>query len=151
MKRIGIIIAALCFSLKINAQEIQWVNFDQLSELQQTDNRPLLIFIHTNWCRYCKMQKEISFKNLQLIEFLNRNYYCIELDAESKSTIEFLDKNYSYNPVQGFHQLTLTLTKDSDQIIFPTLVVLDKSYRIKSVLQSYQEPQSLIKHLKTLN
>ena len=71
MKRIGIIIAAICFSLKINAQEIQWINFDQLSELQQTDNRPLLIFIHTKWCRYCKMQKEISFKNLQLIEFLN--------------------------------------------------------------------------------
>lgn len=151
MKRIGIIIAALCFSLKINAQEIQWVNFDQLSELQQTDNRPLLIFIHTNWCRYCKMQKEISFKNLQLIEFLNRNYYCIELDAESKSSIKLLNKNFSYNPLQGYHQLALTLTKDSDQIIFPTLVVLDKSYKIKSVLQSYQEPQSLIKHLKTLN
>lgn len=151
MKRIGIIIAAICFSLKINAQEIQWINFDQLSELQQTDNRPLLIFIHTKWCRYCKMQKEISFKNLQLIEFLNRNYYCIELDAESKSSIKLLNKNYSYNPLQGYHQLALTLTKDSNQIIFPTLLVLDKSYKIKSVLQSYQEPQSLIEHLKILN
>ena len=150
MKNIWLIALLLNFSVELNAQELTWTSFEELNYSQQKQARPLLIFIHTQWCRFCEMQKEISFKDPDLIRLLNDNFYCIELDAESKQNIEFQGTTYKFNYLEGYHQLPLTLTKELDQLVVPSIVIMNNNLDIHSVLHSYQQPKYLIHHLEQL-
>ena len=99
---------------------------------------------------YTLLQKEISFKDPDLIKLLNDNFYCIELDAESKQNIEFQGTTYKFNYLEGYHQLPLTLTKELDQLVVPSIVIMNNNLDIHSVLHSYQQPKYLIHHLEQL-
>ena len=61
------------------AQTIQWTAFSHLSDSLRAQKKPLMIFIHTDWCKYCKMQENTSFKDPELSEQLNQHFYCIKL------------------------------------------------------------------------
>lgn len=150
MKSIVYTVLFLCVLTQVKAQELQWTTFNQLSTLQQKQARPLLIFVHTSWCSVCVMQKEISFKDPELIKLLNENFYSIELNAEDQNSIKFLGRTYRFIPSHGTHQLATILTKSSQQLIYPSIVLLDKNYKIKTVLNSYQSPEQLTNYLSEL-
>lgn len=148
MKQLRYIALLCCFSLQTKAQELQWNSFNELSELQIQQERPMLVFIHTQWCLYCKMQEEIGFKDPKLQSLINTHFYALPLDAEDKKSIEFLGRTYEFNTSLKHHQLALTLTKGSAGLLFPTLVIMDEHFNIKQILNSYQDPKKLYELLK---
>ena len=58
-----------------NAQQLY--SFQEVDSLQQLSPRPVMVFVHTDWCKYCLMMEETTFKNEELIRELNLNFYCV--------------------------------------------------------------------------
>lgn len=124
----------LIFNLPFNSfTQIKTIQFQQLDSLQTIQERPTIIFIKTDWCKYCAAMKQSTLKNLQIIELINDNYYFIDFNAEITKEISFNGNKYQYNPTGiniGIHELANYLGKINGEISFPTIIILDHKNQI---------------------
>lgn len=82
--------------------------FEKIERLQKIEERPIVVFIYTDWCKYCFAMKKNTFTNNKIIEKLNTSFYFIMLDAEYKKDIIFYDHTFRYKPTglnTGIHEL----------------------------------------------
>lgn len=114
-----------CFSQIKNHQ------FEELENLQKSQNRNVIIFIKTNWCNYCKAMENTTFRNRKIAESINQNFYFINFNAEEKRDINFAGKTFHYKPTgtnTGIHELAETLTEG--KTTYPSLIILNPQNEI---------------------
>ncbi|MDF2518323.1 MAG: hypothetical protein K0R59_3619 [Sphingobacterium sp.] len=146
-KRICLLLISLLYPLFHFGQErINWVSFEQLDSLLAGAPRETLIFIHTDWCSYCrKMEREI-FTKQDLATTINKRYYAVKLDAESVQQISFdqsLWKAKSSRKRTGqYHPLALQLLQGK-QMVFPSILRFDSGFRLKNIQQKYLNSKEL--------
>lgn len=122
------------------AQQVNWISFDKLNEKMRTQPRPVLVFIHTNWCKFCALQEEKTFTDSVTARKINNGFYAISLDAEQKSEIIFLNKRYRYKPSgsgTGHHELAEALGKQNGMLSFPTTVILSPSLQLSNRITGF--------------
>ena len=134
-KALLLIVASIYFLLQVQTvyAQIKTYQFEQIDSLQKIEKRNILIFIHTDWCKYCKMMQNTTFKNDHIIKMLNEKYYFITLNAEEKRTIFFNNHTFSYKPTgtnTGSNELTVQLGTIENKLSFPTLCVLNANNEI---------------------
>ncbi|MDX2302353.1 MAG: thioredoxin family protein [Microscillaceae bacterium] len=115
------------------SQGLGWTSWEHLNDSLRKAKKPLLIFIHTDWCKYCRMQENSTFTDAELIRVLNQDFYCLQLDAETTDEIIFLGKKYTFQTSgagTGHHSLAQTLGKEQGKLSFPTTVLLNKNLQI---------------------
>ena len=134
-KALLLTVASIYFLLQAQTvyAQIKTYQFEQIDSLQKIEKRNILIFIHTDWCKYCKMMQNTTFKNDHIIKMLNEKYYFITLNAEEKRTIFFNNHTFSYKPTgtnTGSNELTVQLGTIENKLSFPTLCVLNANNEI---------------------
>jgi thioredoxin-related protein len=97
--------------------------------MEANDKNPKKIFVdvYTDWCGYCKKMDASTFKDEELINFLNENFYAIKFNAEQKEEILYNDFTYKYvkGNRRGYHQLAQTLL--DGKMGYPSFVLLDEN------------------------
>jgi thioredoxin-related protein len=129
-------------------------SFEEAEQLSRESPKPIVVFVHTSWCKYCKMMENITFKNPEVIRILNGNFYFILLDAESKNDIAFNDRTFKFKPTgpnTGVHELAIALSTVNNQITYPTITIIDRNYSILFHKQSYIKTKDLISILGKIN
>jgi thioredoxin-related protein len=122
-----------CIQSASLAQQVKWISFEELPAKMRAEARPILIFIHTDWCKYCALQENKTFTDSLIARVLNEKYYALKLNAEDKKSINFLGKEYRYKPngaSSGEHELAVLLGKDKGTLSFPTTVFLSDTWQI---------------------
>ncbi|MHC0444505.1 thioredoxin family protein [Flavobacterium sp. 3-218] len=107
--------------------------FEEVDSLQQIQKRKTVIFIHTDWCQFCQRMKATTFKNQEIIEKLNADFYFIDFNAEEKREITFQNQTFKFQPTGnnvGVHELALQLGTINNQITYPILCVLNEKNEI---------------------
>ncbi|AXT63319.1 thioredoxin family protein [Aquimarina sp. AD10] len=140
-------------SQNINAQ-IQVNSFESLKDKMSTAPKPIVIFVHTDWCMYCKNMENTTFKNSEIVQNLNNNFYFVSLNAESRKRITFLNNDFNFQPnghKTGVHQLAKELATVNNKIGYPTLTILNAKYEIIFQQQSFLSAKQLSKILKKLS
>lgn len=77
--------------------------------------------------------KTTTFKNKEIIESLNSDFYFIDFNAEEKRDITFNNQLFQYKPSGnnvGVHELALQLGTINSQIVYPVLCVLNEENQI---------------------
>ena len=146
------IVVCNCKPLCVFAQ-LQTYQFTQIDSLQKIEERPLFIFVHTTWCKYCNAMEQTTFKDKSIIVALNKKYYCIFLDAETKEDIFFNDHLFKYKVTGykiGIHELAEQLTIINGQIAFPTICILNPKKEIIFQQSSYLSSADLKQFLNNL-
>lgn len=126
-------------------------SFDSLAILQAIQKRPVFIFIFTDWCRYCQGMEQTTLKNKQVVETLNREYYFLKLNAESRNVIPFNGKHYHFKPTgpnTGEHELMTYLFKNK-AVGYPAMVFLHPDSSQHQVVDQFLSPKALQTLLKT--
>jgi len=121
----GIISATFC--------QLKSKTFEAIDSLQHIQKRKIIVFIHTDWCQFCQRMKNTTFKNQEIIEKLNSDFYFADLNAEEKRDITFNNRTFYYKPSGnnvGVHELALQLGTISNQITYPVLCVLNERNEI---------------------
>ena len=118
-------------SFSAPAQNKYWTDFSNINDSLRAKPKPLMVFIHTDWCKYCKIQEETSFADTILLKALSKQYYCLKLNAESKENIHLLNYQFQSNSVD-YHTLALSIgtTDDSKELILPTTVFLEPTLSV---------------------
>ncbi|MFN8348443.1 MAG: thioredoxin family protein [Spirosomataceae bacterium] len=139
----------LCRS-EVKAQTLRWTSFEHLTDSLRKERRPLLIFIHTDWCKYCKMMEMKTFSDPAVVQALNNRFYCLDLDAEEARTLPFLNKSYRFKPSgvnTGIQELAEVLGAENGKLSYPTTVFFDQNLQLQSrrvgVLEAKQLRQVL--------
>ncbi|WP_163400184.1 thioredoxin family protein [Flavobacterium fluviatile] len=128
--------------------------FEEIDGLQQIQKRKTIVFIHTDWCQYCQRMKSTTFKNNEIIESLNSNFYFIDFNAEEKRDITFNKQTFKFQPTGnnvGVHELALQLGTLNNQIVYPVLCVLNEQNEIILQYSNYLSPgdfKQLLEKLK---
>lgn len=133
-----LIIVPLIFVTQIGqSQQLRWTSFDTLNDSLRKEKRPLLIFIHAEWCKYCRMQENTTFKDKEVVRHLNNMYYVLRIDGESKASVSFLNRTYNYSTTSEYHELAEILGKQEGKLAFPTTVILDSQMQLKKRFPGY--------------
>lgn len=120
--------------------------FEEAEKLAEENPRPFVVFIHTSWCNYCKMMLNSTFKNSEIINVLNSNFYFIPFDAETKNDIHFKNHTFKFIPngaASGLHELAISLATIDSRLIYPTITILESDYSILFQKHSFMNAEEL--------
>jgi len=126
---------------------IQWMSFEEAVKLSETQPKKLFIDVYTNWCGWCKKMDATTFKEAEIVEFINANFYAIKLNAETKDTIHFREKEFKYVAEYKANELAISLL--GGKMGYPSYVLLDEQFALMTApVQSYLVKEDLMPILK---
>lgn len=126
---------------------IKWISFEEAVKLSETKPKKLFIDVYTSWCGWCKKMDATTFQETEVIDFINANYYPVKLNAETKDTIHFREKEFKYVPEYKANELAISLL--SGKMGYPSYVLLDEQFALMTApVQSYLVKEELMPILK---
>jgi thioredoxin-related protein len=139
----GIFSIAL-LSFKPDKKEVQWVSFDDAVKLCKDHPKKIFIDVYTQWCGWCKRMDASTYKDAGIIDYLNKNFYCVRLDAETKDTFHFNNHVFvNPHPEQRGSVNELAYSLLGGKMGYPTTVYMDEKFNLLSMAQSYLDVASL--------
>jgi thioredoxin-related protein len=134
---LAILFVGLLSSNKTTAQEpskIKWMSLDQAFEAIKKEPRKIVIDVYTDWCGWCKVMDKNTFSDPKVIDFINKKYYAVKLNAEQAGQITIGDKKYDYP------QLASDLMQG--KMSYPTIVYLDEKFNMIQPIPGYQDAKA---------
>lgn len=129
-----------------NFAQLKTHTFEEAEKLSRENPKPFVVFIHTSWCKYCKMMQNSTFKKEEVIKQLNENFYFISFDAEAKNDITFNNHIFKFKPKgnnSGIHELAESLSNQT----YPTITILNPDYAILVQIESFVNAKQLLNYL----
>jgi len=127
-------------SSAIHIAQLQTYRFAELDSLMEQEPRPIAVLFRTDWCRYCKSMEQTTFRNREVVEQLNQEFYFISFDAEQREAVNFKGHRFAYQPSgrnSGTHELALALASMEGQLSYPAFVILNPAYEIVFQYNAY--------------
>jgi thioredoxin-related protein len=107
-----------------STQSIHWMTIQEAEKMDKKHPKKILIDTYTDWCGWCKRLDATTWQDAKIIDYLNKNYYAVKFNAETKDSIVFNGKVYHFNPSMRANELAYNLL--NGQLAYPTIVVLDE-------------------------
>ena len=147
MKRVVYILLLFLWAIPSGFAQLKLNTFEEVEQLSKVHPKPIVIFTHTNWCQYCKVMENTTFKDPKIIATLNDYFYFISFDAETKTDIFFNNTTFKFQPTGtniGIHQLATALATIDKQVVYPSLTILDSENVIVFQQHSVLSAKALI-------
>lgn len=154
-KRVWIALFGLfgLLAVEAQAQTNLWTSFEDLTDSLRKERRPVLVFIHTDWCTYCKMMDLRTFSDASVASKLQGKFYCVRLNAEETQPLTFLQRTYKFKPTgvkTGVHELAQVLGTEKGKLSYPTTVFFDQNLQLQARVVGALEAKRLEKTLELL-
>jgi thioredoxin-related protein len=146
------LLLAVIASIEASAQ-LKLVAFESLDSLQKMEKRPVVVFVHTNWCVYCGAMKNSTFKKKDVVQVLNDKFYFVSLDAEDRRTVHFNGHEFIFKPKginSGVHELAEQLGTVDGMLGYPVVCFLNPRFEITYQHPGYLSPKEFLKLLKQI-
>lgn len=126
-------------------------SFSEVEILQKETPKPMVVFIHTDWCKICHGMEKSTFENPKVIKLLNESFYFVKLNGEEKKDITFLGKTFAFKPTgtnTGTHELAIELATVNNKISYPTTTILDTDFSIVLQLEGFTNKSKMLSILE---
>ncbi|GAL73053.1 thioredoxin family protein [Jejuia pallidilutea] len=67
--------------------------------------------VYTVWCGPCKMLDKNTFRNPDVIDYVNKNYYAVKFNGEGNDVVSYKDNSYAnpgYNEARAKTEIVRT-------------------------------------------
>lgn len=122
---------------------IKWYTFEEAIKLNEKAPRKIIVDVYTDWCSWCKVMDEKTFSNPVIAEYINKNYYPVKFNAESKEPITFKGTKFE-NKGEGrraTHDLAIALLQG--KMSYPSIAYLDESNQLLTAVPGYLTPEQI--------
>lgn len=133
----------------MSQNKVNWLSFEEAVEKNKTDKRKFIVDVYTDWCGWCKKMDASTFTNPVIVDYINKNYHAVKLNAEQKDTIKLGEKifvNENPDKRKNAHQLAVALL--NGRMSYPTIVYLDENANMLSPVPGYLDAESIEPILK---
>lgn len=144
-----LLIICLLQSVILKAQ-LKVLSINQLEYAMKDQPKPVVVYLHTSWCSYCSLMERKVWKNNDVINRLNNDFYFVRLNAEEQKAIIFLGKQYSFkkNGIKGgTHELAQIFSSKNS---YPTIVFLNQTLEKLHEYNGYLKAEHLLLLLNNL-
>ena len=122
------------------SKEIQWISLTEAYNRTQKEPRKTIIDVYTAWCGWCKVMDKQTYTNPDVIDYLNKNYYMVKLDAETRQEIVVGGVKYAFDEKSNTNQAAIVLLQG--KLSYPTTVFLDAQYNMIQPLPGYLDAKA---------
>lgn len=153
MKKVILFITVFFWAVPSGFAQLKSYTFEEAEKQAEILPKPYFVFIHTSWCKYCKMMQKTTFENPDVISVLNDHFYFISFDAESKNPVRFREHTFYFHPTgtnTGSHELAEQLGTVNGQLSFPTTVILNADAEILFQHNQFLKVKPLLSVLKQI-
>ena len=155
MKGVIVILVFMLLAIpEITMAQLHSFSFEQLDSLQEVEERPIAVFIHTDWCKYCNAMLNTTFKSEVVQISLNKSFYYVRLNAECKDEIRFRNQLFKFKPTGndlGMHELAEQLAMLSGRVNYPTMCFLNSDFEIVFQYPEFLDAGKMIEVLNELS
>ena len=142
----------MCFLGLVSFTQPNETSFRTIDSLNSINEKNIVVFIHTDWCKYCKKMQGKTFQNEEVINLLNESFLFNSLDAETEKLISFNGHNFKFIPKGndvGEHELAKALGSVDGELNFPTICILNSQYEIIFQYGGYLSSKEFLAVLKS--
>lgn len=118
-------------------QKIQWVSLEEAQRLTKEEPREIFIDVYTDWCGWCKVMDKKTFTDSKVIDYVNKHYYAVKLNAESSKEITF----------NGQLLTEAELAHAFGVSSFPTIVLINEDFNLVAPAPGYRKAKEFKKML----
>ena len=129
--------------------KINWLDFETAIDKNAKQKKFIFIDVYTDWCGWCKKMDASTFQKKSVIEYMNKYFYAVKMNAESREPIAYKGVLYEYkqyNQRSGYNTLAVSLL--NSKMSFPSFVVLNKNEVKKGNIVGYKDATALLSLLK---
>ena len=124
---------------------IQWLTFEEAVQKVNSDKNPknILIDFYTDWCGWCKVMDKKTYTDPHVIKLINKYFYPVKFDAETKETIHFMGQDFGFvkHGRTGYNQLAAEFLQG--QLSYPTTLFLNPKFQIITPIAGFVKPEEL--------
>ncbi|MTG96969.1 MULTISPECIES: thioredoxin family protein [Myroides] len=150
MKKIFLLFTISMLSFTLQAQEIKWMTFNEATEAQKKNPKPIFMDAFTEWCTPCKMLDKMTFTDSKVVEHINKNYYAVKFNAEGNEEINHKGNKYT-NPGFDPERKNKNATHDFTMFLripgYPSMVIFDSKGEVTKTIVGYQTPEKLLNQI----
>lgn len=122
-------------------KEMNWISLPDAEKAATASPKPVLIDLYTDWCGWCKVMDKKTYKNAKVIAYLQDKYYTVKLDAETRQSVSWKGKDYTFNSQYKTNEIALYLT--GGQLSYPTTVIIPAPGEDPQPIPGFLEPKDL--------
>lgn len=120
---------------------VKWESFKDASESCLKDNKPIFIYLYTDWCQSCKVITRTVFTNTVIAKLLNENFHPVLFNAASQTKEIFFGETLSSTGENNPHKLTYALLQQSFK--FPAYVIINSKKQKLNEIHGFILPYQL--------
>lgn len=124
------------------AQEINWISISEAEKLNKENPRKIIVDIYTDWCGWCKRLDATTYKDPAVVDYINKNFYAVKYNAESKEAISFKGTNYTFDAARKVNGLSPILMGNSTG--YPTTTFLNEKLELLTAVSGYQQAPMML-------
>lgn len=131
------------FTQSFAQTSINWLSIEEAEAKNKLEPRPFLIDLYTEWCGWCKKLDATTYRDPQIVSFINQNFYAIKFDAETHDTIVFQGQTF-VNPSsanRSTHQLAMKFMPERRS--YPTTYFMDETMKVNLIVPGYLDSKDM--------
>jgi len=129
--------------MNLRKEHNTWLTPKDFFKAGATQTKKSLVFISTGWCNSGRVMSKTSFSDPELFNYIDTTFNLIELNPEISDTLYYQGEVMinAHNQQAPFHQLAYYLTRNN--MVIPSLVILDEKMMPLDIIPFYLPPKSL--------
>lgn len=122
--------------------EIHWItDMNELEAKMQASPKKVIFDVYTDWCGWCKKMDADTYRNPDLIKYVNNNFYAVKLDAERKDAFTFQGKEYKFEPQYRANTFAVEIMKGAAS--YPTTVFMTENFQNPNPIPGYMQVKDM--------
>lgn len=143
MKKIlSLLLLSIFISVSGIAQnaKINWLTLEEAYQKVQTQPKKVLIDVYTDWCGWCKVMDKNTFTDPKVVDYVNKNYYAVKFDAESRADVKIGNTVYKFDAASRANQAAIALLQG--KMSYPSIVYLDDKFNMIQPIPGYMDAKA---------
>jgi thioredoxin-related protein len=126
----------------------KYLSSKEIEKSQKKKPKKVLVNIYGGFCNSCKVLNATTLKDTAISNYINKNFYIMNLDVDSNDTIVVKGEKYFKTLINGYPMNSFAMKATNGRLSFPTIAVLDSEFNTLDALNAFLTPTNLLPVLK---